>query len=113
MRKSDKKLDNQLRKVLTDVCESALKHIDGFKWLTHTVNYSSFPNSLKVICVFDTNESLDNYLLSKSNNQLQLLVANELNRLGIKLKNITNHVLFDTEENCDLQHNGNWAKRLG
>lgn len=112
MRKSDKKLDNQLRKVLTDVCENALKHIDGFKWLTHTVNYSNFPNSLKVICVFDTNESLDNYLLSKSNNQLQLLVANELNRLGIKLKNITNHVLFDTEENCDLQHNGNWAKRL-
>lgn len=113
MRKSDKKLDNQLRKVLTDVCENALKHIDGFKWLTHTVNYSNFPNSLKVICVFDTNESLDNYLLSKSNNQLQLSVANELNRLGIKLKNITNHVLFDTEENCDLQHNGNWAKRLG
>ncbi|MCH2055021.1 MAG: Fis family transcriptional regulator [Thalassotalea sp.] len=113
MRKSYKKFDNQLRKVLTDVCENALKHIDGFEWLPHTVNYSNFPNSLKVICVFDTNESLDNYLLSNSNNQLQLLVTNELNHLGIKLKNITNHVLFDTEENCDLQHNGNWAKRLG
>jgi len=29
MRKTDKKIDNQLRLVLTDVCEVALKEIDG------------------------------------------------------------------------------------
>ena len=59
MRKSDKKLDNQLRLVLTDVCETALKEVEGFQWLTHVVNYSNFPQSLRVVCVFDTNENFD------------------------------------------------------
>ena len=112
MRKSDKKLDNQLRMVLTQVCENALEEIEGFQWLTHMVNYSNFPKSLKVVCVFDTNESLDRYLLSETNNQLQSLIKRELSKLNIQFKNIVNNVLFDTEENCEKQHNGNWAQRL-
>jgi len=113
MRKSDKKLDNQLRSVLTDVCESALKNIEGFQWLTHTVNYDNFPKSLKIICVFETNKHIDQYLLSDNNNELQLLVKAQLDKLGIKLKSVVHHVLFDSEENCEKQSNGNWAKRLG
>lgn len=113
MRKSDKKLDNQLRMVLTQVCENALEEIEGFQWLTHIVNYSNFPKSLKIVCVFGTNESLDKYLLSEANNQLQSLIKRELSNLGIQFKNMVNHVLFDTEENCEKQHNGNWAQRLG
>ena len=54
MKKTDKKMDNHIRRVLTDVCETSLKDINGFAWLTHTVNYAQFPQSLKVICVFDT-----------------------------------------------------------
>ena len=45
MRKSDKKIENQIRDVLTDVCEDTLKGYDGFLWVTHTVNFSSFPQS--------------------------------------------------------------------
>ena len=112
MRKSDKKLDNQLRIVLTQICENALEEIEGFQWLTHIVNYSNFPKSLKIVCVFDTNESLDRYLLSETNNQLQSLIKRELSKLNIQFKNMVNHVLFDTEENCENQHNGNWAQRL-
>ncbi|MBW8189737.1 Fis family transcriptional regulator [Neiella marina] len=112
MRKSDKKIDNQLRIILTGICETALTDIKGFQWLTHTVNYSNFPKSLKVVCVFDTNENLDSYLTSVNNNLLQSLVKSELSEIGINFKNIVNHVLFDTEENCDNQHNGNWASRL-
>lgn len=112
MRKSDKKLDNQLRLELTDVCEVALKDVPGFQWLTHLVNYDNFPASLRIVCVFDTNESLDNYLISRSNAQLQTMIAAKLNSLGVKLKRIEKHVLFDTEENCDAQHKGNWALRL-
>jgi len=112
MRKSDTKLDNQLRLTLTNVCETALKNINGFQWLTHVVNFSDFPTSLKVTCVFDTNENLDSYIQSASNHYLQSLVKSEFNNIGIKFKNIANHVSFDTEENCDKQHNGNWAKRL-
>jgi len=49
MRKTDKKLDNQLIKLLTEVCETALEDFSGFQWLTHIVDYSNFPKSLKVI----------------------------------------------------------------
>lgn len=112
MRKTDKKLDNQLRTSLTDVCEAALKDISGFEWLTHIVNYANFPQSLKVVCIFETNNDLDNYLLSNDNNYIQMLISQAFNELGIKLKNPANYVLFDTEENCASQHNGNWANRL-
>ena len=45
LRKTDKKIENQLILVLTAVCETALKEIDGFQWLTHLVEYTDFPNS--------------------------------------------------------------------
>lgn len=112
MRKSDKKIDNQLRVLLTAVCETALEDIHGFQWLTHDVNYSRFPDSLKIVCVFDNNDNLEHYLQSDNNQQLQSLIKHALVTLDITLKTIANHVLFDTEENCTQQHAGNWARRL-
>ena len=112
MRKSDKKIDQQLRKVLTEVCTQCKNTIKGFEWLTHRVNYSSFPNSLKVICVFDTNVNLENYIQSHNNHYLQSLINMTLCELGIKLNKGKNIVSFDTEQNCQQQHNGNWAIRL-
>lgn len=112
MRKTDKKIDNQIRVALTDVCETALKAIDGFQWLTHLVNYSSFPNSLRVVCVFDTNENLNNFLASDGKGYLHNLIKQNLSNIKIKFKSIDKHVTFDTEENCDSQNNGDWAKRL-
>ena len=52
MRKSDKKLENAIRLQLTEVCEFALEHTEGFLWLTHTANFKHFPGSLEVRCVF-------------------------------------------------------------
>lgn len=49
MRKTDKKIENNIRISLTKVCEQALKEVDGFLWLTHTVNYSKFPESLQIL----------------------------------------------------------------
>ncbi|ADZ92645.1 Fis family transcriptional regulator [Marinomonas mediterranea] len=112
MRKSDKKMDNQIRLVLTDVCETALKDIQGFEWLTHTVDYARFPQTLKVTCVFDTNENLEAYLHSTLNHSLALRIHTELKSLDIKIKNIQNHISYDTEEHCHHSHEGNWAERL-
>lgn len=67
MRKSDKKIENQIREVLTDVCEDTLKSYEGFLWVTHTVNYSSFPQSLKIICVFETSQDRANFLTGEAN----------------------------------------------
>jgi len=116
MRKSDKKMDNQLRLVLTDVCETALKEIDGFQWLTHRVNYSSFPKSLKVVCVFDSNENLALFMSKSSgensHNVLASLIQRKLAEEGVELKNISAHVAYDTEENCELENKGKWVERL-
>jgi len=113
MRKTDKKRDNQLRLVLTQACDTALKEIDGFAWLTHIVNYSNFPNSLQVVCVFDTNEQLASYRASTANNRLTALIQHQLTDIGIKLKNVADHISFDSEQDCADEHGGNWAKRLG
>ena len=87
MRKTDKKIDNQLRRVLTDVCEIALKDIEGFQWLTHLVNYSNFPKSLKVVCVFDTNNNLAGFMSGNSEKELIQLIKTQLKKAGVELKN--------------------------
>jgi hypothetical protein len=113
MRKTDKKIDNQLRLVLTDVCEFALEEIDGFQWLTHLVNYTDFPKSLKVVCVFDTNENLSGFMSQKSKSELTSLIQAKLQDVDVKLKNVSDHISYDTEQNCEKEHHGQWADRLG
>jgi hypothetical protein len=113
MRKTDKKIDNQLRLVLIDVCEVALKEIDGFQWLTHLVNYSNFPKSLKVVCVFDTNEKVSSFISENSQNKLTALIQLKLNAIDINVKNVVDHIYYDTEENCAKENGGNWSARLG
>jgi hypothetical protein len=112
MRKTDKKLDKQIRLALTDVCETALKDVAGFQWLTHMVNYAHFPQSLKVVCVFDTVANLTKYQEVETNNYIGNLIQLELQSIGIDIKNPAKHVSYDTEEGCEQQHNGNWAARL-
>lgn len=112
MRKSDKKMENNLRITLTEVCETALKNFNGFEWLTHVVNYSNFPASLKVICVFDTNDNLSRFMESNSCQELGFLIQKKFFELDINLKTITNHLSYDTEENCKKHNNGKWADRL-
>lgn len=112
MRKSDKKIENQIRGVLTDVCEDTLKGYEGFLWVTHTVNFSSFPQSLKIVCVFDTNQDRANFLESNGQNQVSAVVQNAFNQVGIKLKNADKHISYDTQENCDRDHQGKWNLRL-
>ena len=57
MRKNDKKLEREIIRELTKVCEEAKFDHDGFIWLTHEVDYQRFPKSLKVTLVF--NEQVD------------------------------------------------------
>jgi len=113
MRKTDKKIDNQLRAALTEVCDTSLKTFSGFQWLTHLVNYSNFPKSLKIVCIFDTNDNLSDFIAMKSNIEFNALIQASLVDLGINIKTIDNHIAYDTEENCKKNHNGKWADRLG
>ncbi len=111
MKKTHKKIDNALRQSLTNVCDVALEKVVGFKWLTHKVDYDDFPSSLKVICIFDSNQNQAQE--QHKHDYMCDLITQALLKDNIKLPNIKGQVRFDSEERCDSQHNGNWAQRLG
>ncbi|MGF1767301.1 hypothetical protein L4D06_07930 [Enterovibrio makurazakiensis] len=108
MRKTDKKIDNLLREVLTEVCDIAQQQHEGFEWLTHFANYDSFPNSLNIVVVFDSNTHLAN----ADTDVLLAFIKEKLNVIDIKLKDFTRHVTFDTEERCNVENNGKWNDRF-
>ena len=112
MRKSDKKIDNNIRRTLTNACEIALEQVDGFKWLTHFVNYDHFPESLAVLCVFDTQSNLAKARVTKHDDFLISLIVESLLNEGVKLRSASQAVTFDTGEACTHEHGGNWAKRF-
>jgi hypothetical protein len=108
MRKTDKKIENALRRVLTEVCDMALETQEGFMWLTHFVNYHNFPSSLSIVCVFATNEQL-----TKANRaELRAIIKEKLMSIDIKIKDIHQHISFDSEENCEKENNGKWHERF-
>lgn len=112
MRKTDKKTDNQLRVTLTDVCETALEEFTGFEWLTHLVNYSNFPKSLKIVCIFDTDDNLARFMAEDNSRVLNTLIQKKLLGIGVVINDTTKHIHYDTEESCDRKDNGKWADRL-
>ncbi|NRA41756.1 MAG: Fis family transcriptional regulator [Pseudomonadales bacterium] len=112
MRKRDKKIENAICLALTEVCEIALETYAGFSWLTHRVNYQRFPDSLSVICVFDTNAALTQFLAQSHDRDLAALIQQHLAKQQIGLKQPKRQISFDTEENCQQSHQGNWQARL-
>lgn len=110
--KTEKKIDNTIRLVLTDVCEQTLGKVAGFEWLTHQVNYTNFPASLLITCVFDTEEHREQAKASGEAAQLQRLIQVKLLKVGVRFKSLGQQVLFDSEEACARQHGGDWAQRV-
>ncbi|MGK0409372.1 MAG: hypothetical protein ACJASB_001528 [Shewanella psychromarinicola] len=112
MRKIDKKRDNQLREGLTTVCQHAIAAYPGFAWITHMVDYAIFPKGLRIICIFDTESQLMQFNQRGDKAILLSLIQRTLAQYDINLKDINQHVSFDTETACEQQHQGNWALRL-
>ena len=112
MKKTDKKNEKAICAALTEVCGIALDEVAGFQWLTHLVNYSRFPDSLVVVCIFDTNKDLSNALLAKHDDFLRSVIREKLSAVGIAIQDTTQQVSFDSEEACELEHDGKWQQRL-
>lgn len=108
MKKTDKKRENAIISSLNQVCDRAQSQYVGFKWLTHFVNYDRFPDSLSIVCVFDTN----NYLAEANKDALRALIKEKLAVIDIKLNDLGRHVSFDTEENCTIENDGKWNERF-
>jgi len=112
MKKTVKKLDNNVVKALTIVCERVKQDVVGFEWLTHSANYANFPGSLVVTCVFDNQQSLDLMLSNEQDKELRKLIQKHLLKVGVLLKDVRRHVFFDSEQACMLAHNGDWKARF-
>ncbi|MGJ8682505.1 Fis family transcriptional regulator [Paraglaciecola sp.] len=112
MNKTIKKLDNNVIKALTVACESFKDNINGFEWLTHTADYSNFPASLVVTCVFDTNQSIADTKDKALDINMRKIIQQQLLKVGILLKDARRNVCLDSEEACLAEHKGDWNARI-
>lgn len=112
MKKSDKKTENSIREALTAVCELALEDIAGFMWISHFVNYNDYPDSLLVVCVFDTDDALASVVSTHKDDYLRTLISEKLAAAGIPIGRLRQQVSFDTEQACNKQHEGKWHLRF-
>ena len=110
--KTEKKLDNNLCRALTDVCENHFKLIDGFQWLTHQANYTNFPASLLITCVFDTQARQQHVEQAGQLQDMQKIIQAKLLKIGVRFKALAKQVILDNEESCELEHQGNWDERI-
>ena len=112
MSKTIRKLDAAVVKALTVACEKSKDEVTGFEWLTHTANYSNFPGSLMVICIFTDEDCLQQAKSVGYDVKITSFIHNALLRAGIVLKQPKKHIIFDSEQACEREHQGNWKKRL-
>ena len=110
--KTTQKLDNNICKALTIACENSLHTIDGFCWLTHRANYTNFPASLIVTCVFETENDIEKMKANDLAKSLQQDIQKQLLKIGVIIKNVNQNIHFDSEEACQKSHAGQWDKRL-
>ena len=110
--KTNQKIDNNVCKALTIACEHSLHEVKGFVWLTHRANYTNFPASLVVTCVFERQTDIDEMKEQHQDEQLQHNIQKHLLKVGVVLKNVKHQVRFDSEEACRVQHQGDWPARL-
>ena len=97
MKKTDKKREKSIVQGLTQVCEITKNEVGGFEWLTHTIDYDDFPNSLMVHCIFTSNVSIKQVIHSGQDETIFKLICDELVLIDINFKDISNHVTFDAK----------------
>lgn len=106
------RIERGLVVALTEACETAKGEIPGFEWLTHTVNYANFPQSLVITWVFDTRANQDHALVTGVDARIRELTAIALHAAEIPPVPFKRCVQLDSEEACQTQHGGNWRLRL-
>lgn len=106
------KMERKLTASLTHACEQAKPDLPGFEWLTHSVDYQRFPETLVVTWVFDTDGNLANALKSELRKTMQDLTASALSEAGIAVEDVSQHIDFDSEQACHRVDAGDWQRRL-
>lgn len=105
-------IERRLIATLTEACETAKAEIIGFSWLTHEVDYTWFPSSLRVIWVFNTETEKNQALANGQGARMLELTTFALNEAEVLVSPVAAHVQFDSEEQCQRVNGGNWVQRL-
>ncbi|MCP2021428.1 hypothetical protein [Pseudomonas laurylsulfatiphila] len=105
------RIERRLITTLTEACETAKGEIKGFTWLTHTADLSALAETLKVTWVFET---LADRQLAQVDAKARILelTAIALNEANIDLTPSDRNVRFDSEQECQRTHAGDWKSRL-
>ena len=94
MKKTEKKIENTLSNILTPFCEDKLKSIPNFLFVTHTVNYLKFPESLMIEIHFNTFESSQKAEKQFPKELLSEWLEPYFLKNGFKVKNLKNRFLY-------------------
>ena len=105
------RIERQLITRLTEACETAKGEIKGFAWLTHTSDLNALAETLKVFWVFETLADRKRALVDAKGRIFEL-TATALNEANIDLIPSDRSVHFDSEEECQQTHGGDWTIRL-
>ena len=111
MQRSAKKTEQAIIKALNNVCETLKDKYIGFTWLTHFVDYNKFPQSLKIVFVFETNQHLLDAKNHKLFETLFELSESQLKKESIHIKRIDKSIFFDSEENGADFNDSNWSNK--
>ncbi|MDD2059231.1 hypothetical protein NPS58_17565 [Pseudomonas putida] len=105
------RIERRLIATLTEACETAKDEIEGFTWLTHTADLNALTETLKVIWVFET---LADRKLAQIHAKARIveLTTTALKEANISLNLSDRYVRFDSEEECQRSHGGDWKHRL-
>ena len=112
LNKTSQKIDNNICKALTIACESTLHEVPGFSWLTHRANYTNFPASLVITCVFELESEIEVMKELQQDELLRNEILKQLVKVGVVVKKAKQQIHFDSEEACLQMHQGEWSKRL-
>jgi hypothetical protein len=105
------RIERRLIRTLTDACEAAKGEIEGFVWLTHTGDVGAGAESLTVTWVFDTLADRQRAELEAKTRIFQL-TGMALDEANIDFSPCDRNVRFDSEEECQRAHAGDWKSRL-
>ena len=111
LKRNEKKIENAIVRALNGVCETLRYESNGFSWLTHFVDYSNFPQSLKLVFVFDTNQSLKSAKNEALFQTIFELTETRLKSEGVYVKRIDKAVFFDTDENGADFNDASWCRK--
>lgn len=105
------RIERRLITTLNEACETAKGEIEGFTWLTHAADLNALAETLKVIWVFET-QADRKLALVNAKGRIFELTALALNDANIDLIPSDLNVRFDSEEECQRTHEGDWNIRL-